>query len=279
MTTTQAPHDTSTEATVQREALYRDGIVGLPGCFPPEWADQLDHDFEAAFAEASQRPDGLIGRGPHRYYFAVHPERIAGFVDLITHPAVTALCTEVLGPDYRFVELGFDVPFPGATTQPWHRDFPTPPETAQQGRLTSLAFNLTTVDVTPERAPFEIAPGTQFDDGTGFDHGMFPSTEVYPRYDTLASRRYPKRGDVSARSALTLHRGTEHLGDRRRPVLILGAVTGDTDPADSDVHDLFVTEPFLHGLPEGVRAHLRCTVVAELTPISQRHDIEGLVMG
>ena len=277
MTTTQTP--IGSKVAAQREALYRDGIVALPGCFPPEWADQLDRDFDAAYADASQRPDGLIGRGPNRHYFAVHPEQITGFVDLITHPAVTALCTETLGADYQFVELGFDVPFPGATTQPWHRDFPTPPETAQHGQLTSLAFNLTTVDVTPDLAPFEIAPGTQFDDGTAFDHGMFPTAAVYPRYDGLASRRLPKRGDVSARSALTLHRGTAHHGDRRRPVLILGAVTGDTDPADTDIHDLFVTEPFHTQLPDNVRAHLRCTVVDELTPITQRHDIEGLVMG
>ena len=109
-------------ALARREALYRDGIVGLPGCFPPEWADQLHADFEALFAEASQQPSGLISRGPNRHYFAVHPERVRGFADLVSHPEVTVLCAEVLGPDYLFIELGFDVPFPGATTQPWHRD-------------------------------------------------------------------------------------------------------------------------------------------------------------
>lgn len=266
-------------AREQRDAIYRDGIVALPGCFPPAWADQLHADFDTAFADASSRPDGLIGRGPERYYFAVHPEQVTGFFDLITHPAVTAVCEEVLGPDYLFVELGFDVPWPGATTQPWHRDFPTPPETAEQGRLTSLAFNLTTVDVTADLGPFEIAPGTQFDHGADFDHGMFPPTNAYPRYDDLASRRYPKRGDISARSALTLHRGTAHHGDRPRPVLILGAVTGATDPADTAIHDLHLTRSRYETLPERVRAHLRCTVVEQLTPISQTHDIEGLVMG
>jgi hypothetical protein len=280
MTTSQTPvASAATATTAQREALYRDGVVALPGCFAPDWADQLDRDFDAAFDEASKRSDGLIGRGPNRYYFAVHPEQVTGFVDLITHPAVTALCTEILGADYLFVELGFDVPWPGATTQPWHRDFPTPPETAEQGRLTSLAFNLTTVDVTPDLAPFEIAPGTQYDDGSAFDHGMFPPDDAYPRYDALASRRYPKRGDISARSALTLHRGTTHHGDRRRPVLILGAVTGDTSPTDTAIHNLHITRSRYDTLPEHVRGHLRCTVVDELAPITQTHDIEGLVMG
>jgi Phytanoyl-CoA dioxygenase (PhyH) len=265
-------------AADQRAAIYRDGVVGLPGLFPPDWADLLHADFESVFAEARLQPKGLIGRGPNRYYFAVHPERVRGFVDLVSHPAVAGLCAEMLGPDYLIIELGFDVPLPGAKTQPWHRDFATPPET-EQGVLTSLAFNLTTVDVTPELAPFEIAPGTHFDDGSAFEHGMFPLKEHYPRYDALASRRFPRRGDVSARTGLTLHRGTEHYGDRARPVLILGVVTGDTDPADIEVHDLVVTRAYHEGLPAAVRDHLRCTVVDELQPIEQRHDIEGLMMG
>lgn len=275
MSAATVPTNTS---VAQREAIYRDGVVGLPGCFSPEWTDQLHADFGAAFADASSRSDGLIGRGPNRYYFAVHPEQVTGFQDLTEHPALTGLCAEFLGPDYVFVELGFDVPFPGATTQPWHRDFPTPPETVQ-GRLTSLAFNLTTVDVTEDLAPFEIAPGTQFDDGRNFDHGMFPAAAVYPRYEALASRRFPRRGDVSARTGLTLHRGTAHHGDRPRPVLILGAVTGDTDPAETAVHQLFLTRRYHDSLPEDLRRHLRCTVVEELAPLRQQHDIEGLVMG
>ena len=188
-----------TAAAEQSAAIYRDGIVGLPGCFSTGWADRLHADFESVFADARTQPKGLIGRGPHRHYFAVHPERIRGFVDLVSHPAVTRLCAELLGPDYLIIELGFDVPLPGAVSQPWHRDFATPPET-RQGVLTSLAFNLTTVDVTPDLAPFEIAPGTHFDDGSAFEHGMFPRPEDYPRYDALASRRFPRRGDVAART-------------------------------------------------------------------------------
>ena len=261
-------------------AIYRDGIVGLPGCFPAPWVDELRDDFEAAFALARSYPEGTVNRGPERYYFAVHPERIRGFVDVLSHPAIAGLCTKILGPDYLVVELGFDVPLPGAQDQPWHRDFRTPPVTATTGRLTSLAFNLTTVDVTPDLAPFEIAPGTQFDDGTEFEHGMFPRPEAYGRFEELASRRYPRRGDVSARTGLTVHRGTRNHSDGTRAVLILGMVTGDTDPSEIAVHDLVVTRGYFDALPEAVRRHLHCTVVDhELTPIVQKHDIEGLMMG
>ena len=276
---TDRPAPTSEALAGQREALYSDGIVGLPGLFPPAWADELHEDFEVAFAAARQRPKGTIGRGPSRYYFAVHPEQVRGFAELVGHPAVARLCEEVLGPDYEVVELGFDVPLPGAKDQPWHRDFPTPAETARSGRLTSLAFNITTVDVTPDLAPFEIAPGTQFDDGSAFDHEMFPRPEACGRFQALGSRRHPRRGDASARTGLTIHRGTENHSSRSRAVLILGVVTGDTSPAETAVHDITVTHGYHDALPEVVRAHLRCHVVDELVPIEQRHDIEGLMMG
>lgn len=264
---------------LQEQALYRDGVVGLPGLFTAGWADQLHEDFEAAFAFARSHPDGTIGRGPQRYYFAVHPERIRAFVDLLSHPAVTDLCTQVLGSGYQVVELGFDVPLPGAKDQPWHRDFRTPDVTTRERRLNSLAFNITTVDVTPDLAPFEIAPGTHFDDGARFEHGMFPLREDCDRFEALASRRYPRRGDVSARTGLTVHRGTENHSDRSRAVLILGVVSADVTPEETEVHDLTLTRPYFDQLPPVVRGHLRCRVVDALEPIVQKHDIEGLMMG
>ncbi|GAA2101829.1 hypothetical protein GCM10009801_75400 [Streptomyces albiaxialis] len=105
-------------------ALYTDGITARRGAFAPEWADRVREDIEQAFEEARQRPGGAVGRGPNRYYVEIHPEQLRGFVDLVDHPWVRAVSEAVLGPDYRIVELGFDIPFAGAVNQPWHRDFP-----------------------------------------------------------------------------------------------------------------------------------------------------------
>ena len=149
-------------------------------------------------------------------------EAFRGFVDLVDHPWVRGVCEAVLGPDYEIVELGFDAPFPGAKQQPWHRDFPSPRETREERRLTSLAFNITTVDTTDEMGPFEIAPGTQWDPGEDFDHGMFPPRSRYPEFESLAVRKYPRVGDISARSALTVHRGTANRSSVSRPVVVLG---------------------------------------------------------
>ena len=265
----------STEELVS--TIYRDGIVARKGAFSTEWADRLREDIEVAFEEARSRPDGAVGRGPNRYYVEIHPEQLRGFVDLVDHPWVRQVCTGVLGEDYEIVELGFDVPFAGAVNQPWHRDFPAPEETRRDRRLTSLALNLTGVDTEEDMGPVEVAPGTQFDDGADFKHEMFPDKSVYDRYEELAVRKYPRRGDISARSALTIHRGTENFSGKPRPVLVLGVDAPGAGNAEH--HDMAVTKPYWEQLPERVRAHLHCPVVEELTPITQKHTIEGLVMG
>jgi hypothetical protein len=145
------------------ETLYRDGIVGRKGAFERDWVSRLRADVETAFAAALERPGGAVGRGPHRYYSELHPEQIWGFVELASHPWIVGICQAVLGSQYDIVEVGFDVPLPGAQNQPWHRDFPSA-QGRDGRRLTSLAFNLTPVDTIPEMGPFEIAPGTQWDD-------------------------------------------------------------------------------------------------------------------
>lgn len=256
--------------------LVRDGSASLPGSFSQSWGRELAQDFEQLLEEALGREGGTVPRGPRRHYFAVHPERLRGFVDLVTHPSVTDLCELMLGPRYQVVEVAFDVPLPGAVHQPWHRDFAMPEVTARERRLTSLAFNVTTVDVEPDMGPFEIAPGTHWDDGSAFGHGMFPRRNAYPRYDALGRCRHPKLGDMSVRTGLTIHRGTPNVSQRARGVLVLGVVAAEVE---TDVHSLAVSTAYEEALPGQVRAHLRRTVVPALTPIVQQHSIEGLVMG
>ena len=278
--TTATPSSASAvpdEIALDREDLYRDGIVAHKAAFSREWAEAMREDMMTAFWAAIQRPGGAIGRGPRRWYVEIHPQDLRGFVDLVTHPWIVAMCEAVLGPDYEFVEIGFDTPFQGAKNQPWHRDFPSPPDTYADRRITSLAFNLTGVDVTEQMGPFEIAPGTQWDDGREWKHEMFPPKEIWPRFAERGVRKYPHMGDVSCRSALTIHRGTEHPSPIARPVLVLGA---DAPGAGhSALHDLMVTRDFHDALPQAVRDHLVCSVVDELVPVSQKHDIEGLEMG
>lgn len=257
--------------------LYRDGVVGLKGASSRAWAETMREDITTAFWDAIQRPGGAVGRGPRRWYVEIHPENFSGFVDLVTHPWVVAMCEAVLGADYQIVEIGFDTPFQGAKNQPWHRDFPSPEDTWRERRITSLAFNLTGVDVTSDMGPFEVAPGTQWDDGRTWNHEMFPDKALWPRFEERATRKFPQMGDISCRSALTMHRGTAHASPIARPVLVLGVDAPGAGHAA--LHDMMVTQAYFDTLPQAARDHLVCRVVPELIPVTQKHDIEGLVMG
>jgi hypothetical protein len=159
----------------------------------------MHEDIMTAFAEAVAREGGAVGRGPQRYYAEIHSEQFCGFVDLATHPWVTAVSEAVLGPDYEIVETGFDIPFPG-----------------------------------PER-------------------------------------------DISARSALALHRGTANHAQQARPVVVLGVDAPGAGHAQ--LHDMMVTREFHATLPAELRRHLHARVVDQFVPIVQKHTIEGLVMG
>src|SRR5437660_5871218 len=251
--------------------------LSVKAAFTREWGEQRREDMMTAFWEAIRRPGGAVGRGPRRWYIELHPEAIGGFVDLVSHPWVTAMCEAALGPQYEIVEIGFDTPFQGAKDQPWHRDFPSPRESYRDHRITSLAFNISGVDVTSDMGPFEVAVGTHWDDGRSWKAEMFPDPSLWPRYQERAVRKYPAMGDLSCRSALTVHRGTAHPSPIARPVLVLGVDAPGAGHAA--LHDMTVTKPFYDSLPESVRKRLVCRIVERLEPITQKHDIEGLVMG
>lgn len=255
--------------------LYGDGVTSLRGAFSRTFADALREDIEILFDEAQSVAGGALPRGPERWYVEVQPERIRGFVEIATHPWFVAVCEAVLGLGYRIVEIGFDIPFPGAADQPWHRDFAPPEATTVGRRLNSLAFNLTAVDTLPDMGPFEIAPGTQWDRFDGCDKGMFPPQHLWPRYVARARQALPQRGDMSARSALTIHRGTANRSDTARPVLVVGVDAPDATNAAH--HDLQVTPGYLDSLPPIVRDHLTCRIVDRLTPVIQHHVIGGLL--
>jgi hypothetical protein len=272
--------DTSIDVATIMGGLYGDGFIACKGAFEREWVRELGADIATLFDEAKRQPGGALPRGPSRYYVEVHPERLRGFQDILAHPWFTAVCSAILGPDYKVVEVGFDVPGPGAMLQPWHRDFASPPATLTGRRLNSLAFNLTTVDVTEDMGPLEIAPGTQWDDfvamGAGTDP-MFPDQSAWERYAARRQRKMPQMGDMSARSALTVHRGTANVSDRSRPVLVVGVDAPDGGNAAK--HDVQLTRAYRDAMPPELLRHLHHRVVESLEPIVQAHTIEGLLMG
>jgi len=90
-------------------------------------------------------------------------------------------------------------------------------------RQHTLAFNVTGVDVTPETGPFEIAPGTQWDDGRVWEHENVSRCNMVRAIRATRGPQISTEGDISCRSALTVPRGTAHASPVARPVVVFGA--------------------------------------------------------
>ena len=88
-------------------------------------------------------------------------------------------------------------------------------------------------------------------------------------------QKLPQMGDMSARSALTIHRGTANRSNEARPVLVVGVDAPDATNAAH--HDLQVTRAYLDSLPPRVRDHLTYRLVDALETVVQHHTIEGLL--
>src|SRR5688572_27358261 len=78
-------------------AIYGDGFLGRKDAFSRGWVQQLGEDIDRIYQDALKRPGGTVGRGRNRHYVEIHPENISGFVELVSHPWVTAVCTAILG--------------------------------------------------------------------------------------------------------------------------------------------------------------------------------------
>lgn len=255
--------------------IYGDGIISLVGAYDVSLIDKIRRSIEKLFGEASQTDGGVLPRGPARWYVEVAPESIDGFVEIASHPWFLTVCQTVLGPEWKIVEVGFDVPFPGAALQPWHRDFASPRATIEGRQINSLAFNLTAVDTTHEMGPFEIAPGTQWDIIDECPRGMFPDRSRWLRYDARKVAKMAQRGTISARSALTIHRGTANVSAMARPVLVIG-VDGPS-ATNAAHHDLQMTETFAGNLPPVLAGRFSGRIVDQITAVRQNHGIDGLL--
>lgn len=82
-------------------------------------------------------------------------------------------------------------------------------------------------------------------------------------------------GDLSARSALTTHRGTANRSAQSRLMLVQGVDAPDA--CNGEKHDLQIIGSFFDQLLHAVRRHLACQVVDALECITQAHTIEGLM--
>jgi hypothetical protein len=74
---------------------------------------------------------------------------------------------------------------------------------------------------------------------------------MYDRYLSRLERRMPKRGDVSVRTGLTIHRGTENISEHPRPVMILGVMGAGYETFAH--HEFTMTRDYFDHLPESLQ--------------------------
>jgi hypothetical protein len=85
--------------------IYEHGITNLPDILSVQWADELDEDVGLQFVDALKvgGGEGVAFRGWSRFYIELYPERLRGFVEFVTNPAVVELSREVLTDQYEIV--------------------------------------------------------------------------------------------------------------------------------------------------------------------------------
>ncbi len=199
------------------EELERDGVCVFRQLLDPALMEEWARAFAALFEDRSRRPGGLAPREQARFYLTLPWEPPFVNPEVFAHPAIHAVIERVLGPKYVMVQLGADTPLHGSEYQPIHRDFPPLFSDDFITPLYALAVNVPLVEVTKDRAPFEMARGTH----------RLPKAEGLARLarGELAMERFLMNpGDVMIRSPLALHRGTPNLTDTPRPMVVMGYV-------------------------------------------------------
>ncbi len=184
--------------------------------------------------------------------------------EVFANPVVLGVLNRIFAQEYVMVQLGADIPVKGSDYQETHRDF-RPLFTDQiVTPLYAVAVNFPLVDVTEENGPLQMARGTH----------------VLPREVGLARvaageipmESFPMRkGDVSIRSPLALHRGSPNRSDAPRPMVVLGYVM---HWLHTPKVDLTLERDYYERLPEPVRKMLRCEVVDRLPEERQETYVE-----
>jgi len=277
MATATRASATRFEVPAVMAGLSGDGVIGLKGAFGRRRVADLRAAVAALFAEALARPGGAAGRGPKRHYVEAHPERLRGFAGPAAHPWVAAVCEAVLGPGYKIVEVGFDVPRPGARAQPWHRDLPAPGRRSPAGGSTPWRSTGRAWTWSPRwaRSGSPRAPSgtTRPGSGTACARRSTCTRGTRPGPSGRCRRRGtspPGRPGPSTGGRRTARARPGRSWSRGRTPRTPGTPTGTTSSSPATP-----TPP----CPTGLKRHLAGRTVDRLEPIVQAHTIEGLMMG
>jgi hypothetical protein len=243
--------------------LQDDGICVLRGALDPlliqGWAD--------AFAQLFERrrtiEGGLAPRETERYYLTLPWREPFADERVFAHPAILGVLDRLFDKDYVMVQLGADVPLPGAEYQEVHRDFMHifPEEVITP--IYAVAVNFPLVKITDENGPFQMARKT---------HKM-TRAEGLKKIETGElefESFYADPGDVTIRSPLALHRGTPNRSGAARPMVVMGYVRAWMNTPNVSMS---IPRAYLDSLPGHLRNRMRCEEIDEVV----EDDVETYV--
>jgi ectoine hydroxylase-related dioxygenase (phytanoyl-CoA dioxygenase family) len=207
---------TPEQARAHADEVRLTSATVIRSLFPIEtidrWNEALQPLLQAAIAREGDDPN----RGANRYYVTLPFNGLWADPEIIDNDAIMAVVEELVGKDGVMCQLASDTPLKGSDYQELHRDTQLLfPETGAESPPYQLAVNFPLVDVTLERGPMEMAPGTHMlskaDGMRRIESGEIPLEKVFLN-----------RGDVMIRDVRHIHRGTPNQSDTPRPMVVIG---------------------------------------------------------
>jgi phytanoyl-CoA dioxygenase PhyH len=197
------------------------GFIVIKDLLPLDLVDAMNVQFLEILAleeEMARRGDPLSGRGKDRYAVSIGSlvEKSGGPLNdarARRPPLVEELVSHILGP-WRYSKLIVECPCPGSGYMGWHIDsyHASPEDRARPKRTTQLKLQVPLVDVTDDRAPMEVLPGSHRMHYYEGDEAVKALPAVY------CARLLMSRGDGFLRDGDLVHRGTPNRSDVPRPL-------------------------------------------------------------
>jgi hypothetical protein len=206
--------DTEIE-TFTREAMA-DGFCVLRDHLPAQKLRAWRERFAPLLERHIAREGELKNRGPERYYVTLPFDEPFSDEEIFADPDILRIVENLVGKEFRMVQLATDTPLLGSEYQEIHRDAPPLfPEIEAETPSFQLAVNFPLIDVTAENGPFEVARGTH----------LMTKENGLRAIETGRSPLEPltlKLGDVMIRDVRGLHRGTPNKTAEPRPMVVIG---------------------------------------------------------
>ena len=244
----------STEAKAHAEEVRRTSATIIRGLLPVQTIDRWNEAFQPLLMAAVAREADDPNRGAGRYYVTLPFHGLWADPEIIDNDAIMAIVAELVGADGVMQQLATDTPLNGSDYQDLHRDTQLLfPETGAETPPYQLAVNFPLVDVTLERGPMEMAPGTHM---LGKDEGM----RRIETGEIPIEKVFMSRGDVMIRDVRHIHRGTPNRTDIPRPMVVIGYSRRWLHRPEVQIR---VPRGVLEGLPARAQQWLRFNPVFE----------------